>query len=668
MRTLFIAAVAAAACSKASPPPPDVQRHVALQRAANCASLQQTVQDAAVRQMRSIMDVYKQQSYGVPMMLGGAEGDATPQAAAAAPSSYSTTNVQVAGVDEADFVKNDGTRIFVLSGQKLYAAQSWPPENLAIMGRLTLEGWPSEMFLDGDRLVVFSSIWTQPTGVPAPMTAGAGLMPYFYGSADTKITVVDVSDLQNPTVTSELYLPGSQSGARRIGDSVRVVLSDGVRWPDGMRWWPDWDPALMQNHELWVAALDRIEDANESIIRATPLQKWFPDGQRKTDGGGVVDVQYQCSDFYVSNAPERLGLVTVATLDLAHPDTVSRASIVGEAGLVYATAQHLYVSSEHWWWWPWAGQRDYTYIHEFDISDPASAGYVGSTGVEGHIGDQFAMDESEGYLRVATSTSTPSADPMAVHGVAVSSRLTVFDASLNKVGELAPIEDNERLMATRFVGNTGYAVTFRNIDPLVTIDLSDPAHPKKIAELTIPGFSTYLQPIDDTHLLAIGEDMSVDAHGVPDWQHQSMQLSLFDVSDLSNPVRTANFTVGTAWASSEAMGDHHAFNWFGGLLAIPFSDWTAGSWDGFVSDVRVFAVDPASGITPKGALGMGDIYITVNYDNWTWYWRPWVRRSVLANDGAGHTYVYAVSDAGIRVARLDQLATPVATALFSPPE
>lgn len=651
------------ACARRQEPPADIQSHVALQKAASCAALLQNVQDTAVRQMRAQIDASMNWSSGGPIFMGGVDGAPQAAGAGAAPTGYSTTNVQVAGVDEADFVKNDGTRIFMLTGGSLYTATSWPPPSLAFAGRLALEGWPTEMFLDGNRLVIFSGIWPQMM-MMCPLD-GAGC---FGGGGTTKVTVVDVSDLAAPKVTSELYLPGSSSGARRVGDSVRLVLSDQVRWPDGVRWFPDYDPALWQNHDLFVAALRDLEEMNEKVIRRTPLQQWFPDGQRKAPDGTVVDVSYQCSDFYLSNAPERLGLVTIATIDLsgAQPQ-VSRASIVGEAGLVYATQQHLYVASEHWWWWPWSGQRDYTYLHEFDISDPARAGYVGSGGVEGHIGDPFAMDEKDGYLRVASSTSTPSSDPSAVHGVVVGSRLTVLAPTageLVKVGEIPSLEDGERLTAMRFVGDMGFAVTFRNVDPLVTLDLSDPAHPKKVAELTIPGFSTYLQPIDPTHLLAIGIDETVDAHGVPDFTHRSMQLSLFDVSDLSNPKRTANVPVGSAWSSSEALWDHHAFNWFDGVLAIPFADWGASGWQDFVSDVRVFSAD-ASGIAPLGALGMADVYVTEGDGQWTWFYRPWVRRSVLATDAAGHTYVYAISDAGIRVAELHALSAPIATALIS---
>ncbi|MGZ6123763.1 MAG: beta-propeller domain-containing protein, partial [Myxococcales bacterium] len=508
----------------------------------------------------------------------------------------------------------------------------------------------------------------------------------YWGWATAKITVVDVGDLSAPKAVSELYLPGYSTGARRVGSSVRLVLSDAVRWPEAVRWWPQYDPSLYQDPDKLSKTIDELEDANEAIIRATPLQSWFPEGKRKLLDGTSIDVGYSCSDFFVSNAPERLGLVTIATLDLAHLEAgVSRASILGEAGVLYATADRLYLASSHWWWWSMAGQRDWTYVHGFDISDPAEARYFGSGGVEGHVPDQFAMDEQDGYLRIATNTVTLSTDPATPGSFRfdVGSRVSILapqpapegGSTLALIGEIPELEAGERLMATRFLGDRGFAVTFRNFDPLVTLDLRDPAHPRKVAELTLPGFSTYLQPIDSGHLLAIGEDLPLTPQGRPDWSRRSLELSVFDVSDLEKPARTAQALVGTAWAYSEALWDHHAFNWYRpdagkpGLLAIPFSDWIEPApspwWTGFVSDVRVFSVDPASGITPLGSLGMGDVYIQQGSGAWTWWYRPWVRRSVMSTDQAGTTFVYAVSDAGVRTAALPRLDLPLATALFA---
>ena len=670
------------ACAKQPPSAPaQIQTRVALSKAASCGDLSRNVQDTAVRQMRMQLEQEKAGGWwGFPMAAGGA---ATP--ASGAPASYTTTNTQVAGVDEADFMKNDGTRIFVLSGQRLFTATSWPPQDLAVAGKLDIEGWPGEMFLDGNQISVFSSVWAQPvsagtgiaSGIMCPLDAPC---PMFGWWATTKITVVDVSNLSSPKVSDEIYLPGYSQGARRVGSSVRLVLSDQVRWPEGLKWWPDYDPALYQDKSKLDAAIDALENANEAIIRAAPLAHWFPSGQRKLPDGSLVDISYQCSDFYVANAPEQLGLVTIATLDLAHLDAgVSRASIVGEADVLYATQSHLYLASRHWWWWPWAGERDWTYLHEFDIEDPARAVYIGSGGVEGIIGNQFAMDEKDGYLRIATSTADWSEDAQGYFHSTLGSRLSVLapqaDGSLELLGEIAPLVAGEALMATRFTGDKGYAVTFRYVDPLATLDLSDPAHPKKVAELTLPGFSTYLQPIDGTHLLAIGEDMPLDASGHVDWSHRAIDLSLFDVSDLEHPKRRAQALVGTAWAYSEALWDHYAFNWYRpdplkpGLLAIPFSDWLQVApgtpwYDGFVSDVRVFSVDPAGSIASVGSLGMNDVYIQEGSGQWTWWYRPWVRRSVMATDQAGNTFVYAVSDAGLRSAALSNLGTPLATALF----
>ena len=689
VRNFALVVMLLAACGKRQPAPPaTIQSRVALARAANCDSLQQQVQETAVRQMRSELDGAKRGTGWYGIGFGGA-GNATPQPAAG-PASYTTTNTQVAGVDESDFVKNDGTRILVLSGRTLFTAASWPPQSLSIAGQLEIEGWPTTMFREGNQAVVFSSIWTVPPG-GGMGPGGATMLPpcpssgCYGGWATTKISVVDVSDLSAPALVAQLYLPGYSAGARRVGSSMRLALTDVVRWPEAIRWFPDYDPALYQDHEKLVAALDALEDRNEALIRATRLESWFPQGERKLLDGTRIDVGYSCTDFYVSNAPERLGLVTIVTLDLAHLDAgVSRASIVGDAGVLYATPSRLYLASPHWWWWPMTGQRDWTYVHAFDISDPATAAYLGSGGVEGHVGDQFAMDEKDGYLRVATSTIGYSEDPNAPGSfhLDVSSRLSVLAPqpadgggnTLALIGEIAPLMAGERLMATRFTGDTGYAVTFRYVDPLVTLDLRDPAHPKKVAELTLPGFSTYLQPIDANHLLAIGQDLPLDPSGRPDWSRRSVQLSLFDVGDLAHPTRTAQALVGTHSASSEALWDHHAFNWYRpdaskpGLLAIPFGDWVQpgpGSpwWSGFVSDVRVFSVDLATGIAPIGALGMGDVYMQQGSGDWTWWYRPWVRRSVMATDQAGQTFVYAVSDAGIRTAELTHLGTPLATAL-----
>ena len=368
------------------------------------------------------------------------------------------------------------------------------------------------------------------------------------------------------------------------------------------------------------------------------------------------------------------GFGTAAPRNTSGPE---RTSIFGEPGTVYATAQHLYVASEHWWWWEAPGQQNYTYIHEFDIADPKRSAYIASGGVAGRVLNQFALDEAGGYLRVATTTTVrlpadgnTSWNVKAGNHVAVLGRQSDQLATIGDTGDLVP---DEGIRAVRFIANKGFVVTFRGIDPLVTVDLTDPANPRKVAELTIPGFSTYLQPIDEGHLLAIGTDLPAPdpVTGAVDWTRRAMQLAVFDVSDLEHPARTAQLLVGTMHGWSEAAYDHHAFNWYAqrNLLAIPFTDWLQSApatywYDQFVSDVRIFHVDASAGISAAGSLGMSDVYIQAGSGDWTYRYVPWVRRSVLATDNAATDYVYAVSDAGIRVANLADLAHPLATVLF----
>ena len=666
---------AIAGCGSRIPEPQAIQKRLELQSFDSCAELETYVEDTAVLDMRTQLEQAKK-GYSVSgggVVLGRPEptmaaGPSAAGDAASGPSAYTTTNTQVAGVDEADFVKNDGTRIFVLSGNRLYINQSWPADQLKNVSSLPIDGWPREMFLDDkNHVVVFSSLWT-----PYPLDGRLGLVMcpsmycgYYYANT-VKVTVIDVADPAVPRVQQQYEFPGYYSNSRRIGSSVRLVLSDNFRWPADIQWWPtSSDPTLYLDTSRLAAAYDELIARNEKIIRAASLSDWLPPAKRTLEDGTQIDVGYDCRDFSRSNAPTKLGLLTVATLNLDSPGVMSRTSIVAEAGEVYASASNLYIANQHWWWWPEAGQSDYTYLHKFAITDPDRAVYVASGGVDGHIADQFSMDESaDGFFRVATTVATRVEDPANPWGrLEITNRVSVLgerNGALEVIGRTPDIAPGERITSSRFIEDKGFVVTFRQVDPLFTIDLKNPADPKIAGELTIPGFSTYMHPLDAAHLLTIG--MYVDPAN--NWQSRSLQLSIFDVSDLSRPVQTFTQKVGTAYGSSEALSEHKAFNYFPArrLLAIPFADYLdtyPWSWSSFVSDLRVFEVDPLAGFVPKGALSMQDVYVSYNDWVWSYYWAPWVRRSVMADQ-----FVYAISDAGIRVADVANLSLPLATVTF----
>lgn len=693
-------ALVAAGCGSSSGKTPEVkntpvQQAAKLESFAGCEDLEQYIEDSATTQMRASLESFKNGGgwgYGGPRTDGDnagmpptgapmpAEDSAGRGGSNSGPQDSTGTNNQVEGVHEADFVQNDGTRIFVLSGPRLYIHRSWPAEQLARTASLEVEGWPQEMLLDKERnrLVITSQVYEQRPGRPT-MTSGREAAPaidcagfgcgYYYGNT-LKVTVVDVADLAAPKVVEQMYLPGGYLSARRVEGAVRLVLSDQFRWPEDVRFYPDFQQYGDDREEL-ADSVDALIVKNEKLIREQTLDQWLPAGRRVDAQGNVTPLAYACTDFFHANAPTGLGFVSVLSMHLdagAAGQAPTRTSVVTAPGEVYASKDALYMATPHWWWMPEVGQSDFTYLHKFDIREPGRAAYVGSGTLEGHINNQFSMDEHEGVLRVATTVNTRVVDMTNREWTRFESvnRVVTFreqDGTLAELGRTEDLAKGERIFSARFVGKKAYVVTFRQTDPLFTFDLSDPAHPRKVGELKIPGFSTYIHPVGDTHLLTLGEHR--DETG--GWQGRALKLTLFDVTDLANPKEAFTQVVGTMGSYSEALYQHKAFNYFPakGLLAIPFTDWsyaTSDYWSGFRSELRVFRVDTAAGFTPVGALSMKDVFQTVNDRGWNWYWSPTVRRSVMADD-----YVYAISDGGLRVAKVDALQTPLATSVFQPP-
>ncbi|HEY1416553.1 MAG TPA: beta-propeller domain-containing protein, partial [Myxococcaceae bacterium] len=237
--------------------------------------------------------------------------------------------------------------------------------------------------------------------------------------------------------------------------------------------------------------------------------------------------------------------------------------------------------------------------------------------------------------------------------------LATGQGSLQSLGKTADYGADEQTFGTRFVGPRGFVITAKQVDPLFTFDLSDPTHPTMVGELQMPGFIAYLHPIDDTHLLGIGREVSFTPAG----EKAQVKVALLDVTDLSNPKAQAVQLVGDGFASSDALWDPKAFTWLPAqkMLAIPFADYGSQT---FISDLRLFQVDSSAGtIQALGSLSMADVYQSVTGFNYTW--SPWIRRGILADSAAGQ-FVYAISDAGVRSAKVASLPAWLQTVKFPP--
>ncbi|MEU4536375.1 beta-propeller domain-containing protein [Streptosporangium sp. NPDC023825] len=284
-----------------------------------------------------------------------------------------------------------------------------------------------------------------------------------------------------------------------------------------------------------------------------------------------------------------------------------------------------------------------TEIHRFDITAAGAPRYVASGKVSGRLLNQYSLSEHEGHLRVATTSTAAQNAPSTLPPAAApdtSSAVYVLDAgTLAKTGEVGGLGRGERIYSVRFIGPVGYVVTFRQVDPLYTLDLRDPAAPRKTGELKITGYSAYLHPAGDGRLIGVGQEASEQGRTL------GTQVSLFDVGDPANPRRLSQMFQKDS--GSEAEWDPHAFLYWAktGMAVIPVSSWTGTEQSN--GTALVLKIDD-SAVTRTGTIvhprPKPMKHARMAYD-------PGIRRSVVVGDS-----LWTVSDLGLKVSDMKDLA------------
>jgi len=525
---------------------------------------------------------------------------------------FSGTNVQEEGVDEPDLVKTNGKTLFAVANGSLRAVDvsGLRPR---LLDSLALERNAShELLLHGDRVLVLSrgGYWIEP--LPA---ATARIAPY--QPANSVLAEVDVSDPSRLRLVRSLTLDGSYVAARLVGSSTRIVVASQVPAALPFKQPTDGSPEA-------IAAAKRH---NEGVVARSKVASWLPSYQVKRAGAkpGKARPLVQCRHVRRASSFSGLGMLTVLTVDLAKGlQPVDSAAVMTDGRIVYASPESLYVATERWSdrpdpdkpTEPQTGVQ--TEIHKFDISSPVKTHYRGSGKVSGFLLSQWSLSEHRGVLRVV-STESPAWWGAGGETESYLTTLRPAGGSLVQAGRVGGLGKGERVYSVRFVGDTGYVVTFRQVDPLYTLDLAQPERPRVLGELKIPGYSAYLHPIGEDLLLGVGQDADEDG------RTQGTQLSIFDVSDLRKPTRLHTEQLGRGW--SEAEHDHHAFLFWPrtGLVMIPFEQRAVG-----------FRVGRSRGIDPLGR---------VEHDaQWP------IRRSLVVGDG-----VLTVSENGVKESSLATL-------------
>ncbi|MFO0751215.1 MAG: beta-propeller domain-containing protein [Myxococcota bacterium] len=638
----------------------DWSRAAALTAASDCDEAAAAFKAAAVTQMQLELDRTERCFLGNSGCYRWLEdGDvATPGTATnddKNPDDYSQTNTQVEGVDEADIVKTDGTSIVGLFGQELVKLSSWPAAETHETGRASVKGYPTAFFMADGKAVVLSSASYYDFLSPEDRAAadrGDLTRDVRWWSGLTLVTTFDVSG-DVPVLLAQRLFDGYTIANRRIDDKVYLAQSTWV-YVDGLEYWPQ--NVTSDSSEADIRAeFERMRTKNTALIEALPLDYWLPRELELGADGTIASTAGKslvaCTDVYAPSVHAGQGLMTLVTYDL-DDDTLAGSTIQGSWGNVYASTDAIYFASTNWdyyWWWETeeAVPPLETQIHKFVIGDDGVARYTASGKVLGYAIDQFAFDEHDGILRVATTDGFGWWNPSQTETESRVTTLAQNGKNLVERGVVAGLGKGENIYGVRFVGDRGYVVTFKQVDPLYVLDLADPTAPKVAGQLKVPGFSSYIHPIDDQHLLTIGREADDTGHV------GGLKLEVFDVSDPAHPRSTVSTLLGDGWNTwSEAQYDHHAFVYYPArqLLAIPVSGWLDegdGYWS-YKSQLFVFKVTADSvqelggDITHDGLLE--SLGVDMSCRSWYGWYSAWIRRGVFIED-----YVYSVSDIGVVV-------------------
>ncbi len=449
---------------------------------------------------------------------------------------FSQTNIQVAGVDESDVAKTDGEYIYQVRGREVTVTRVHPVSDMRVMSTIAFKDerfTPQEIFIDDRYLVVIgqadnNEFRTKVGAATEQSLSGkatvvgqvaALVMPRWWGNPTVRAYIYDLTDRTNLRLLREVETEGHRLATRKIG-SVVYLLSN--RWAQGP-----------------IVPHVRDSARGDDFLPIDPADiRYFPD----------------------RIAPSYL---VVTAFDLNRPaQTAAVSAYLGAGHEVYMSHENIYVAVGDW-------QGD-TVVHKFAVNG-VDVAYSARGLVKGTILNQFSMDEHNGYFRTATTIWS---------GDKLSNAVFVLDVKMQTVGRILNIAPTERIYSARFMGDRGYMVTFVLVDPLFVIDLSNPRNPKILGELKIPGFSSYLHPLDENHLLGIGRDTTVlttrDQSGriINEVAIElGIKLAIFDVTDVANPIEEYVEIIGGRGTYSEVLHNHKAllFDTRNKIMAFPIT-------------------------------------------------------------------------------------------------
>lgn len=553
---------------------------------------------------------------------------------------FSSTNVQVEGVDEADFVKTDGEFIYMVKENKIRVIKAYHPDDMEELDAVEFDDdnfWPTQMYVDGDRLTVIgNSYYSYPyydRGVPELL-----IEPHpYYGGGRTIVYIFDISDKTNIEVYRKLTFEGDYNQSRKVDGMVYMVMNRFTFW-----------------------AYDEIEDPLEII----PMYLDTDDE--------VAQPLVDCVDIKHAPIIESSNYMIVVGIPTESKGEIVKDVILGQSDNVFASRDNLYVASTNW---NYRSESETTSIYKFDMS-PEGIEFKAKGRVPGRILNQFSMDENGDYFRIATTRGF-SWDGTSDNNV------YVLDNDMNMIGKLEGIAPGEAIFSTRFVGDRLYMVTFKKIDPFFVIDLANPSFPKILGKLKIPGFSDYLHPYDENHILGFGketvdpDELEIASRDLDFAWFQGMKVGLFDVTDVENPIEKFKVVIGDRGTDSPLLYDHKAllFDKEKNIIAFPVRvaeipeelkdpDMPLNSYGDYVfQGAYVYGLDLVKGFELKARISHYDETEVADKAGYYWYGIKDIERLLYIGD-----YLYTVSKGMVKANDMENGYDDVNEVEVGPPE
>ncbi len=635
------------------------------------------------------------------MMVKSGESLSAPVAAQSGANDFSQTNVQVKGVDEGDFVKNDGTYIYMIADNKLIIVDAYDAKNAKIISTTQISSENNvevynsprgvELFVNGNKLVLFVE-----ANEKAFYFEKYDIKPLPTYKQKTYVQIYDITDKENPMLTEQFSISGSYYQSRMIGDIIYAVTTEGVYGGTYI---------------------------NEPIIMDTPM---IADSNGKLVQEGVTKI-INPEIYYFDNPDDNYQFNTISSINLKDDSLVdSKTYMLGYTNTLMVSENNIYIAyqKQNYWrpFWRWGPTSNYdkdrfyqvvlpllsadlktdidaiiakdltedekwkqisdrlskfyegakdeqdfenkyqesfdkiqkaldeydknkamenakTIIHKIGI-DNGKIEYKTKGEVYGTLLNQFSLDEYNGYLRLATNLNVWVGDSI------INNNVYILDSDMNTVGTLKNLAEGERIYSTRFLGDKLYMVTFKQVDPLFVIELSDPQNPKVLGYLKIPGYSDYLHPYDATHIIGIGKETSENQYGGV--VTQGLKIAFFDVTDFTNPMLVDKVIIGDKGSDSPALHDHKAFLFSDTkkIMVLPVTEVTQiDKIDQYRYNMKIWNGAYVFNVSETGFTRLGKVQHSSSTSQWfNWWTEASVLRSLYMDDN-----LYTISNKYIKI-------------------